>query len=177
MSNTEYFEDTVPKINDKAWIHPQGLVIGDVHIDEFSSIWPFTVVRGDVHKIRIGKKTNIQDGSVLHVSHDSHYMPGGAALIIGEGVTVGHKVILHGCEIGNYCLIGMGSIVMDNVIVEPEVVLGAGSLVTSGKRLESGYLYRGSPAQKVRKLSDKEIEQLHYSAEHYVRLMHRHHST
>jgi carbonic anhydrase/acetyltransferase-like protein (isoleucine patch superfamily) len=132
-----------------------------------------TVIRGDVSPIRIGDHTNIQDGSVLHVTHQSHYNPDGGPLIIGNHVTVGHKVLLHACEIGDYCLIGMGSIVMDFSVVEDRVMVGAGSVVPPKKRLESGYLYLGNPCKRVRPLNDGELEYLEYAPEHYVRLMKR----
>ena len=119
-------------------------------------MWPLTVIRGDMHRIRIGARTSIQDGSVLHITHAGPFNPDGYPLTIGDDVTVGHKVILHGCTIGNRVLVGMGAIVMDGAVVEDEVVIGAGSLVPPGKRLESGYLYVGSPVKQARPLSDKE---------------------
>lgn len=164
------FRNQTPVIADGVYIDEQALVIGDVNIGEDSSVWPMSVVRGDIQSITIGQKTNIQDGSILHVTHDSQYNPGGFALEIGDEVTVGHGVILHGCKIGNFCLVGMGATVMDGAILENEVILGAGSLVAPGKVLDSGYLWVGSPARKVRKLTDKERNYLRYSAEHYVRL-------
>lgn len=132
-----------------------------------------SVIRGDVNVIRIGHHSNVQDGSVFHVSHAGEYNPKGAPLIIGDYVTVGHKVLLHACRVGNDCLIGMGSIVMDNVVVEDQVMVGAGAVVPPGKTLQSGYLYVGNPCKKVRKLSVKELDYLRYSAEHYVRLKNR----
>ena len=143
-------------------------------IGEDASVWPLCSVRGDVHDIRIGARTNIQDNSVLHVTHDGDYAPGGYPLIIGDDVTVGHGVIVHACTVGNRCLIGMGSIVLDGAIIEDEVMLGAGSLVSPRKTLESGYLYVGSPAKKVRELNDKERAFFKYSAEHYVKLAYKH---
>jgi len=135
-----------------------------------------TVIRGDVHSIRIGAETNVQDSCVLHVSHDSEYQPGGSPLILGDRVTVGHRAILHGCEIADNCLIGMGCTILDRAILEPYTLLGAGSLVPTTKRLEGGYLWLGSPVRRVRPLSKKEREYLDYSAEHYVRLAKRHFS-
>ena len=170
----EKFEQSVPDIAASAFIHPSALVIGDVTIGEESSVWPFTVVRGDVQTIRIGARTNIQDNSVLHVTHDGPYKPGGYGLTIGNNVTVGHRVILHGCQIEDECLIGMGAIVMDGAILHRNVLLGAGSLVTPKKELEGGYLWMGQPAQRIRPLSSEEIESLSYSAQHYVRLSRRH---
>ena len=165
--------ESMPKIDTGAWVDPSAVVIGDVAIGAESSVWPLSVVRGDVNSIRIGERTNIQDGSVLHVSHAGEYGDG-AALTIGDEVTVGHKVILHACEVGNRCLIGMGSIVMDKAIVEDEVIIGAGSLVPEGKRLESGNLYVGSPAVYKRPLSERELAWVRYSAGHYVQLMQQH---
>ncbi len=167
------FEKHTPKIAASAFVDEMAVVIGDVEIGEDVSVWPTSVVRGDVHAIRIGAKTNIQDGSVLHVTHESVYAPGGFPLVIGEGVTIGHKVILHACTIGDYCLVGMGSTVLDGAVLEDKVMLGANSLVSPGKVLESGYLYLGSPATKARKLKDSELAWLEYSAAHYVVLKNR----
>ena len=150
------------------------MVIGNVSLGPDSSIWPLCAVRGDIHSITIGARSNIQDGSVLHVTHDSDYAPRGFALSIGDDVTVGHKVILHACTIGNRCLVGMGSTVLDGVVFEDEVMLGAHSLVSPGKRLESGYLYLGSPARQARALTEQERQWLRYSATHYVELKNRH---
>ncbi len=168
------FENQSPDIADSAFIDESAVVVGDVTIADDVSVWPLTVIRGDIHSITIGARTNIQDGSVLHVTHDSEHSPGGFALNIGKSVTVGHKVILHACRIGNYCLVGMGSTVLDGAVLEDKVMLGANSLVSPGKRLESGYLYLGSPAKKVRPLTDKEMAWLEYSASHYVELKKRH---
>ncbi len=167
------FEGNTPKIAESCYIDVNADVIGDIEIGENSSVWPMTVIRGDVNFIRIGHNTNIQDGSVLHVSHAGKYNPEGAALNIGNNVTVGHKVLLHACTIGNNCLIGMGSIIMDNAIVEDQVMIGAGTLVSPGKKLQSGYLYLGSPCKRVRALTEKELDSLQYSAEHYVRVKNR----
>lgn len=174
MADIRPFESHHPQIAEDVYLDPACCVVGDVVIGSRSSVWPGVVVRGDVHHIHIGEKTNIQDNSVLHNSHDSEFMPGGSPLIIGSGVTVGHKVILHGCEVGDHCLIGMGAIVMDKALIESEVILGAGSLVPGGKTLQGGYLYTGSPAKRVRALSEDERRYLRYSAEHYVRLSGRH---
>lgn len=168
------FENILPDLHPDAYVDETALVIGDVTIGKDSSIWPFTVLRGDVNQIRIGASTNIQDNSVLHVSHDGPYNPGGFALDIGDNVTVGHRVILHGCTIHNDCLVGMGCTIMDGVIVHPYTIIGAGSLVTPGKELEGGFLWLGSPARKVRKLTDEERESIAYSAQHYVKLKNRH---
>lgn len=168
------FDNYLPDIHPSCFIDDKALVLGQVTIGENSSVWPFTIIRGDVNSITIGNNTNIQDNSVLHVSHDSPYNPGGYNLEIGDDVTVGHRVILHGCHIGNLCLIGMGSTIMDGVVIESNTIIGAGSLVTPDKKLESGFLWMGSPARKVRKLSSTELESLKYSAQHYVKLKNRH---
>ena len=164
------YQDLTPEIAAGAWVHPSAQVIGDVSLGPDSSIWCNAVVRGDVNHIRIGAGTNVQDLTMCHVSHKTPAKPLGAALIIGSYVTVGHSVILHGCHIGDECLIGMGSIVMDDVVVEDRVMLGAGSLVAPGKRLLSGMLYMGRPAVAVRALTEAELAFLRYSAEHYIRV-------
>lgn len=166
---TSYQKHT-PQLAAGVYIAPTCSVIGDVSIGQDSSIWHGTVIRGDVNSISIGESSNIQDLSMLHVSHRSSLDPKGAPLIIGSRVTVGHQALLHGCTIEDECLIGMGSIVMDKAIVQKHVLLAAGSLVPEGKILESGYLYMGSPAKLVRKLTDKEIEHFVYSASHYLKL-------
>jgi len=171
---TRNFEGTQPDIPSSTFVDDTALVLGDVLVGENSSIWPLTVIRGDVNSIQIGDNTNIQDNSVLHVSHKGPYNPSGFNLKIGNNVTVGHRVILHGCQIGHTCLIGMGSTIMDGAIIESHNIIGAGSLVTPNKHLESGYLWMGSPARKVRKLSAEELESIEYSAQHYVKLKNRH---
>ena len=137
----------------RVYVDPSAVVIGRVTIGDDSSIWPTAVVRGDVHSIEIGARTSIQDGSVLHVTHDGPYAPGGRSLHIGSDVTVGHRVTLHACTVGNKCLVGMGSVVLDDVVMEDFVMIGAGSVVPPGKRLEARSLYVGSPARKVRDLT------------------------
>jgi carbonic anhydrase/acetyltransferase-like protein (isoleucine patch superfamily) len=174
MSNIRRFECHTPKIDENAWVDELAVVIGDVSIASQSSIWPMCVVRGDVNHIEIGACSNIQDGSVLHVSHDSQYLPGGRPLVIGDGVTVGHQVMLHGCEIADGCFVGMSSTILDGAVLEAHTMIGAGSLVPQGKRLEGGYLWLGRPARRVRKLSEKELEIMAYTADHYVHLMQRH---
>jgi carbonic anhydrase/acetyltransferase-like protein (isoleucine patch superfamily) len=164
------FEDQKPSLGQDVYIDPKSVVIGNVLLGDDVSVWPMAVVRGDVNRIEIGKNSNIQDGSILHVTHDGPYTPGGRPLILGEGVTVGHQAVLHACTIEDFCLIGMGALILDEVHVEHHVMVGAGSLVTPGKRLETGWLYLGNPARPIRKLKPKEIEQLEYSAAHYVRL-------
>ncbi len=164
------FRDKTPQLGDQVYIDETAVVIGDVTIGDRSSVWPLTAIRGDINRITIGADSNIQDGSVLHVTHRGEFSPEGAELIIGDQVTVGHKVLLHGCRIGNQCLIGMGSIVTDNAVIEDRVMIGSGSLVPPGKRLESGYLYLGNPVKQTRPLSDREIDFFAYVSEHYVKL-------
>lgn len=168
------FEGKAPQLAAGVFVDEMALVSGDVTIGEDASVWPMAVVRGDVNRIVIGARTNIQDNSVLHVTHDGPYTPGGVALVVGDDVTVGHNVILHACTVGNRCLIGMGAIVMDKAVLEDEVFIAAGALVAPGKRLRGGYLYRGNPAVEARPLTKDELDNLRYSAQHYVRLKNRH---
>ena len=162
--------NTKPIVGDQVYLHPSCQVIGNVKIGDDSSIWCNTVLRGDVNRIEIGQGTNVQDLTIGHVSHITAEHPAGSPLIIGDYVTVGHSVILHGCTIGNECLIGMGTIVMDDAVIPDRVMIGAGSLISPGKVLQSGMLYMGRPAKAVRELNDDEIAYLRYSAEHYMRL-------
>ncbi|MCW8827317.1 MAG: gamma carbonic anhydrase family protein [Gammaproteobacteria bacterium] len=170
MDNLRAYKGISPKIGDGCFIDPMSVVIGDVVIGRDCSIWPMVSIRGDVHRIRIGDRTNIQDGSVLHVTHRHPDAPDGFPLNIGNDVTVGHNVTLHGCTIDNRCLVGMGSTILDGAVLEEGVLLGAGSLVPPGKTLEGGYLWVGSPAKKIRPLNEKEQNWLSYSAGHYSRL-------
>jgi len=176
MPVRSYLEHT-PKIAPSAYISPEAVIIGQVEIGEEASIWSMAVARGDVHRIEIGARSNIQDNTTLHVTHDSKYCVGGRPLIIGENVTVGHQVTLHACTVEDYCLIGIGAIVLDGAILKPYTLLGAGSLIPPNKTLESGYLWLGNPAKKVRTLTDEELEYLRYSAAHYVRLSQKHKQT
>lgn len=166
--NIRSYQGITPDIADHVYIDESAVVIGDVSIGEHSSVWPMTTARGDVNSITIGARTNIQDGSVLHVTHRHQSIPDGYSLDIGSDVTVGHKVVLHGCKIEDRCLIGMGVIVMDGAHVESHVLLAAGSLVPMGKVLESGYLWLGNPVKKIRKLSQEQLDWIDYSAAHYV---------
>lgn len=173
--NIRPFQQHKPEIGEAAFIDETALVIGQVKLGDDASLWPMSVARGDVEQIKIGARTNIQDGAVLHVTHyEEKYSPKGIPLIIGDDVTVGHRVILHACTVGSRCLIGMGSSLLDGCIIEDEVMLGANSLVPPGKILKSGYLYVGSPAKQIRPLSKKEIDFLTYSATHYVNLKNKH---
>lgn len=162
--------DARPQLADGVYLHDSAQLIGNVRIGADSSVWCNAVLRGDVNDIVIGRCTNFQDLAMGHVAHRTPHKPQGSPLVIGDYVTVGHSAILHGCRIGNDCLIGMGSIVMDDAVVDDLVMLGAGSLVPPGKHLESGFLYMGRPAEKVRALTEAEKTWLRYSAEHYVRI-------
>lgn len=169
----EPFEKHQPDVADEAWVHPAGMVIGHVKLAAEVSVWPTAVLRGDVHYIEVGARSNIQDGAVVHVAHEGPYQSGHPTHI-GAEVTVGHRAIVHACTIGDRVLVGMGACVLDGAIVDDEVMIGANTLVPPGKRLVSGYLYLGSPARQVRPLTVTEREQLPYSAQHYVKLMRRH---
>ena len=165
------YKNQLPSLGLRVYVDESAVVIGNVEIGEDSSIWPMAVVRGDMHHIRIGNRTNIQDGSILHITHASEKTNVlGFPLIIGDDVTVGHGVILHGCTLHNECLIGMGSVILDGAIVESQVIIGAKSLVPPGKILQSGYLYVGSPVVQKRPLTKEEIGFLQYSAANYVAL-------
>lgn len=164
------YRDVEPALAAGVYVHPSAQLIGNVELGRDCSIWCNSVLRGDVNRIVVGAFSNIQDLSMCHVSHRHAAKPDGSPLVIGSYVTVGHGVILHGCTIGDACLIGMGSIVMDDAVIGPEVILGAGSLVPPGKVLEGGHLYVGRPALAVRPLRADERAYLRYSAEHYVRL-------
>lgn len=164
------FNEKMPKIGERVYIDDTAVVIGDVVIGDDVSIWPTTVIRGDVESITIGDGSNVQDGSVLHVTHFGKFTERGYPLTIGKGVTIGHRAVAHACTIGNYCLIGIGAIIMDNAVLEDYVMLGAGSLVPPGKKLEGGHLYIGAPAKQARPLSETEKEFLEYSYQHYIHL-------
>jgi carbonic anhydrase/acetyltransferase-like protein (isoleucine patch superfamily) len=152
------------------YVDPAATVIGKVTLGDDVSIWPGAVLRGDVNSIEVGARSNVQDGAVLHVTHDSRYKPGGRNLVVGADVTIGHKAMLHACTIGNACLVGMGSIILDDVVTEDFVMIGAGALVPTGRQLKRGGLYVGSPARRVRELTEQELEFLLYSAANYIEL-------
>ena len=165
------FQGIVPSLGLRVYVDEAARVIGDVHLGDDVSIWPGCVVRGDVNHIRIGARSNVQDGSIIHVSHDGPYgQAGGLATIIGADVTIGHGALVHACVIEDACLIGMGSIILDGAVVRQHGFVGAGAVIAPGKTVGSGELWLGNPARCVRRLNDREIEQLHYSAQHYVRL-------
>lgn len=164
------FNDKQPIIGQSVFIDDSAVVIGDVTLGDDVSIWPTTVVRGDVERVVIGDGTNVQDGSVLHVTHAGKFTNQGYPLTIGKGVTIGHRAVVHACTVGDYCLIGIGAIILDGAVVEDYVMLGAGALVPPGRKLESGHLYVGAPAKQVRPLTDAEKEFLEYSAQQYIQL-------
>ncbi|MCE7032154.1 gamma carbonic anhydrase family protein [Lysobacter sp. GX 14042] len=169
--NIRPFQTHHPVLGERVYVDPAATVIGRVELGDDASVWPGCVVRGDVNFIRIGARTNVQDGTVIHVSHEGPYtQPGGFPTEIGNDVTIGHGAIVHACRIGDYCLIGMGAKILDGAVVEDYAFVGAGALVAPGKTVRSGELWLGNPARMARKLSDTEIEQLRYSAGHYVRL-------
>ncbi|MBN8886086.1 MAG: gamma carbonic anhydrase family protein [Rudaea sp.] len=159
-----------PRLGKNVYVDAAAVVVGDVELGDDASIWPFVAARGDVNRIRIGARSNIQDNCVLHVTHDGPYTPGGAPLIVGADVTVGHGAVLHACTIEDACLIGMHATVLDKAHVHKHAMIGAGAVVSPGKIVGEGELWLGNPARCVRKLSDAQIEQLYYSAKHYVRL-------
>ncbi len=172
--NIRPFDGILPTLGQRVYVDPAACVIGDVVLGDDVSVWPGTVIRGDVNYIRIGARSNIQDGTIVHVSHDGPYgNPGGFATIIGADVTIGHGAIVHACIIEDACLIGMGSTILDGAIIRKHGFVGAGALIPPGKTVESGELWLGNPAKCVRKLSARDIEQLYYSAQHYVRLKDR----
>ena len=168
------FKGHNPSLGKGVFVDHSAVIIGDVEIGEDSSVWPNTVIRGDMHHIRIGSRCSIQDGSVLHITHASDYNPGGYPLIIGNEVTIGHMAMLHGCTVGSQVLIGMQAMIMDGAVVEDKVVIGAGTLVPPGKTLKSGYLYVGRPAKAARPLTDKEMSYFSYTAGNYVKLKNEH---
>lgn len=163
------YKSFMPEISESAWVDASAVVIGQCQLAEEVSVWPNATLRGDVNAIRIGARSNIQDGCVCHTTHTSSYGKG-SECIVGADVTVGHNVVLHGCIIEDECLIGMGSVVLDNAVVQSQVLVGANSLVPAGKVLESGFLYVGSPVKQLRALTDEEKAFLKYSAAHYVDL-------
>ncbi|MFT4995291.1 MAG: carbonic anhydrase/acetyltransferase-like protein (isoleucine patch superfamily) [Paraglaciecola sp.] len=164
------YKGVLPHLGHGCYVDESAVLVGDVKCAEQVSIWPLVAARGDVNSIRIGARSNIQDGTVLHVSRVSPAHPKGFPLVIGEDVTVGHKCMLHGCSLGNRILVGMGTIIMDGAMVEDDVFIGAGALVPPNKTLHSGFLYVGSPVKQARALNEGEMAFLKQSAENYVLL-------
>lgn len=169
-TNIKSYNGISPIIGKDVFIEDSAVLYGDITLSDDVSIWPLVAARGDVNTIKVGARTNIQDGTVLHVTRKSPSNPNGNPLTIGEDVTIGHKAMLHGCTVGDRVLIGMGAIIMDGAIVGDDCIVGAGSLVPPHKKLEPGYLYVGNPAKQARPLKDSEIEFLKVSAVNYVKL-------
>lgn len=164
------FGGHIPQLASDSFVDKTAVLIGDIVLEAESSVWPLCVLRGDVNTIRIGCRSNIQDGSVLHVSHPTAAKPAGSPLVIGNEVTIGHRAMLHGCTIGSRVLVGMGTIVLDDAEIGSDTVIGAGSLVPPRKRLAGGFLYMGAPVRQIRALTEAEREHLRYSAGYYVKL-------
>jgi len=156
------YKGIFPDIHPTVYLSENVYVIGDVRIGEDSSVWFGSVIRGDVNYVRIGKRTNVQDNCVVHVTHDTY------PTVVGDNVTVGHGVVLHGCRIGNNVLVGMRAVIMDGVEIEDYVLVGAGALVPPGKRIPSGVLVAGLPAKIVRELREEEVKLIEESADNYV---------
>lgn len=170
MNTGRPYKGVTPKLGHEVYVDDSAVIVGDITVGDNSSIWPLVAARGDVNYIRIGARTNIQDGCILHVTRTSTNSEEGFPLIIGDDVTLGHQVMLHGCRLGNRILVGMSAVIMDDAVVEDDVIIGAGSLVPPGKRLESGFLYVGSPVKQARPLTEQERAFLPTSAENYVQL-------
>ena len=168
--NLRSYQGVYPVLGAKIYIDQSAVILGDITLADDVSIWPLVAARGDVNTMTIGARTNIQDGTVLHVTRKSEHNPNGNPLIIGCDVTVGHKCMLHGCTLGDRILVGMGAIIMDGAVIESDVFIGAGSLVPPNKTLSSGYLYVGNPVKKMRPLKDSEAAFLKQSAINYVEL-------
>jgi len=164
------YQGVAPALGARVYVDPQAAVIGRVTLGDDVSIWPMAVLRGDVNTIRLGARSNVQDGCVLHVTHDGPYSPGGLPLVVGDDVTVGHHAVLHACTLGSRILVGMGAIVLDGAIVEDEVIIGAGALVPPRKRLPARTLWVGNPARLLRELAAEELAQFTYLARHYLRI-------
>ena len=170
VNNFRSYKGIFPTIGSNTYVDKSAVLIGDITLADDVSIWPLVAARGDVNLISIGSRTNIQDGTVLHVTRKSEHNPNGNPLIIGADVTVGHKCMLHGCTLGDRILVGMGAIIMDGAVIEDDVFISAGALVPPNKTLASGYLYVGNPVKQVRPLKESEAAFLKQSAINYVEL-------
>ncbi|MDR2872175.1 MAG: gamma carbonic anhydrase family protein [Xanthomonadaceae bacterium] len=170
MTSLRSYLNTFPVLGQRVYVDMAATVIGDVVLGDDVSIWPNTVVRGDVNHIRIGARSNVQDGTIIHVSHHSPYNQAGYPTLLGDDVTVGHGAIIHACTIGDGCLVGMSACILDGAVIGKHSLIGAGAVVPPGKQVGEGELWLGNPARFARKLSDRQIESLLYSAAHYVRL-------
>jgi carbonic anhydrase/acetyltransferase-like protein (isoleucine patch superfamily) len=164
------YRGILPTLGPGAWVDETAVVIGDVELGADVSVWPLVLIRGDVNRIRIGARSNVQDGSIIHVSRPFPGNDAGWSTILGEDVVVGHKAALHGCRIADRVLVGIGAIVLDGVVVESEVIIGAGAVVTPGKVLESGYLYVGNPARRSREITPQERARIPKMTRDYVTL-------
>lgn len=170
MSNIRAFAEHSPTIAEGVYVDPAATVIGKVSLGAQVSVWPGAILRGDVNRIEVGARSNIQDGSIVHVSRPRTNTPDGYPTLLAEEVTIGHGVVLHGCIIDAQVLVGNRAVVMDGAHIESRVMIGANTLVPPGKRLQSGYLYMGSPCRQARPLTDSELAGLAVSAENYVQL-------
>jgi carbonic anhydrase/acetyltransferase-like protein (isoleucine patch superfamily) len=170
MNTLRDYQGVIPELGQRVYIDPAATVIGDVHLGDDASVWPGAVLRGDVHRIRVGARSNIQDGAIVHVTHDGPYTPGGHPCLIGADVTIGHGAVVHACTLEDACLVGMHATILDGAVIRRHAFVGAGALVPPGKVVGEGELWLGNPARCVRVLDAEAIEQLHYSAAHYVRL-------
>jgi len=170
MNQLRSFKGIRPTLGERVDVYLAATVIGDVHLADDVSIWPGAVLRGDVHHIRVGARSNIQDGAIVHVTHDGPYAPGGHPTLIGHDVTIGHAAVVHACTIGDYALIGMHATVLDGATIGAYGFLAAGSVLTPGKVIGEAELWMGNPARLVRVLDDRQREQLRYSAANYINL-------
>ncbi len=161
------FENLVPRVHPSAFVHPGAYLIGSVDIGEEASIWPGAVLRGDHGAICIGKRTSVQDGCVAHATENQ------SETTIGQGCTIGHRVVLHGCRVGDHCLVGMGSVLLDNVVLEDWCFVGAGTLLTPGKKFAPRSFILGSPGRRLREISDEEARWISHSADSYADLARR----
>lgn len=170
MANLRAFDTHLPRLGARVYVDATAVVIGDVELGDDASIWPQAVVRGDVARIRIGARSNVQDGAILHVTHASAAAPAGWPCLVGAGVTIGHAAVVHACTLEDACLIGMHATVLDGAVVQRHALIGAGALVAPEKIVGAGELWVGNPARRVRRLADAEIEALDDSARRYVAL-------